>query len=168
MENIVSHFEKATGAILNRNNKTKVFGLGKWKNREQWPIPWLKVETNYFFTLGVYHTNSYQLTIDKNWTNCIDNIRSHRQIISSRRLTLFQRVIYANACMLSKIWYIAHTYPLTQNYAKEINKIIFLYIWNGHYEPVRRSTVFRPRKEGGLGIMNCFIKSIAIVCNSFI
>ena len=90
MENIVSHFEKATGAILNCNNKTKVFGLGKWKNREQWPIPWLKVETNYFFTLGVYHTNSYQLTIDKNWSNCIE-------IISSRRLTLFQRVIYANA-----------------------------------------------------------------------
>ena len=113
MEKIVSYFEKATGAILNRNNKTKVFGLGKWRNKEQWPIPWLKVETNYFLTLGVYHSNSYHLTIDKNWSHCTDNLRSHGQIISNRRLTLFQRVIYANACMLSKIWYIAHIYPPT-------------------------------------------------------
>ena len=49
----ITQFEKATGAILNKN-KTKIFGLGKWANRDQWPITWLKVETENFFTLGVY------------------------------------------------------------------------------------------------------------------
>ena len=89
-------------------------------------------------------------------------------MLRNRRLTLFQRATYANSCMLSKIWYIAHIYPLPLNYAKEINKIIFLYIWNGGYEPVRRATVFRPKNEGGLGIINCFIKSRVIFLNSFI
>ena len=118
MGKIISYFEKATGAILNRNDKTKIFGLGKWANREQWPISWLKVEKQYFLTLGVYHTNNYKFTIDKNWSNCTNALRSHRQILSNRRLTLFQRVVYANSCLLSKIWYISHIYPLQQSYAK--------------------------------------------------
>ena len=89
-------------------------------------------------------------------------------MLSNRKLTLFQRVIYANSCMLSKIWYIAHIYPLSQYHAKEINKILFSYIWTGSYEPIRRSIVFRPRVEGGLGLMNCLIKSQVIMFNSFI
>ena len=89
-------------------------------------------------------------------------------MLSNRRLTLFQRCTYANSCMLSKIWYVTHIYPLTKKYAKEINKIIFLYIWNGRYEPVRRTTVYRSRKEGGLGIINWLLKSQVILLNSFI
>ena len=89
-------------------------------------------------------------------------------MLSNRRLTLFQRATYANSTMLSKIWYIAHIYPLSLEYAKQINKVIFHYLWNGNYEPVRRATVFRTRKEGGLGIINCFIKSQVIFLNSFI
>ena len=89
-------------------------------------------------------------------------------MLSNRKLTLFQRATYINACMLSKIWYVAHIYPLNLSFTKEINKIIFNYLWNGGYEPVRRATVFRPRTEEGLGIIDCFIKCQVIFLNSFI
>ena len=168
VNNIISSFEKATGAVLNRDNKTKIFGVGKWNGIEDWPLSWLKVETQHFFTLGVYHCNSYAGSIETNWTNCVNAIRSHRLILSNRNLTLFQRCTYANACMLSKIWYVAHIYPLPKSYAKEIDKILFNYIWNGRYEPVRRNTVIRPKSEGGLGIIDCFLKSQVILLNSFI
>ena len=49
--------------------------------------------------------------------------------------------------MLSKIWYVAHIYPLSQHYAKEINKVIFSYIWFGKYEPIRRSTKKNPMEK---------------------
>ena len=62
---IVSQFEQATGARLNRNSKTKIFGLGKWKNKITWPLPWLKVELEYFSTLGIYHSNNYVDTLKK-------------------------------------------------------------------------------------------------------
>ena len=62
----------------------------------------------------------------------------------------------------------SHVYPLPLYFAKEINKTIFPYIWNGNYEPVRRVTLFKPRCEGGLGILNCFVKSKVIMFNSFI
>ena len=35
VNNIISLFEKATGAVLNRNNKTKIFVMGKWSGRDQ-------------------------------------------------------------------------------------------------------------------------------------
>ena len=79
-----------------------------------------------------------------------------------------QRVTYANSCMLSKIWYIAHIYPLTKAFTKKVNKIIFYYIWGGRYEPIRRITLYRPKNEGGLAIINCFIKAKTIMINSFL
>ena len=103
---IISHFEQATGAILNRNNKTKIFGTGKWKERKQWPVAWLKIENDYFFSLGIYHSNTYSLSVEKNYSVCEKSIKSHRQMLNSRKLTLYQRSTYVNSCMLSKIWYV--------------------------------------------------------------
>ena len=47
------------------------------------------------------------------------NHQKCKQMINNRKLTLFQRAIYANSCLLSKVWYITHIYPFTQYYAKE-------------------------------------------------
>ena len=80
VNNIILKFEQATGAILNRNNKTKIFGVGKWKNRDQWPLDWLKIEVDHLFTLGIYHSNSYSSSLDKNWSKCVNAINSHRLI----------------------------------------------------------------------------------------
>ncbi len=35
-------FEAALGAILNRNRKTVILGLGSWAGRRDWPLPWLQ------------------------------------------------------------------------------------------------------------------------------
>ena len=69
---------------------------------------------------------------------------------------------------MSKVWYTAHIYPLTEPYAKEINKIIFQYIWGGRYEPIKRNTLYRPKTEGGLAIANCLIKARFLMVNSFL
>ena len=43
IDEIFLNFEKISGAILFRSKKSKVMGLGLWKNRLEWPLPWLKV-----------------------------------------------------------------------------------------------------------------------------
>ena len=164
---IIINFEKATGSKLNKT-KTNIFGVGNWKNRDQWPLPWLQSEKDYLYTLGIYHNNEYNSSVEKNWNVIINKMKQHSNILLNRRLSLYQRVAYANSCMLSKMWYTAHIYPLTESYAKEINKIIFQYIWGGRYEPIRRSTVYRSKKEGGLGIVNSMCKSKSIMINTFL
>ena len=164
---LIIYFEEATGSKLNRS-KTNIFGLGNWKSRDNWPLNWLQSEKDYFYTLGIYHSNEYNSSVEKNWNVIINKMKQHSNILLNRRLSLYQRVAYANSCLVSKIWYTAHIYPLTETYAKEINKIIFQYIWGGRYEPIRRSTVYRSKKEGGLGIINCMCKSKTIMINTFL
>lgn len=75
--NVIDKFESASGSKLNRNNKTKIFGVGRWKGRQQWPVSWLKVETDFMYTLGIYHGNDYASTLEKNWSLIHTNIQSH-------------------------------------------------------------------------------------------
>ena len=164
---LISRFEEATGSKLNRN-KTKIFGIGTWKNRDQWPLQDFKIEKDHLYTLGIYHSNNYNNCVDKNWSEIISKLKNHCNMLLSRRLTLHQRVTYANAVMLSKMWYIAHIYPLTEKYAKEANTIVFRYIWGGRYEPIKRNTVFRPKNEGGLAVVNCLVKAKTIMLSTFI
>ena len=95
-------------------------------------------------------------------------MQSHINLLFNRKISLFQRAAYANSCILSKVWYTSHIYPLTGYYSKEINKIIFNYLWCGGYEPIRRTTVFKPKKKGGLGLINCHIKSKVLLTKSFL
>ena len=129
---------------------------------------WLTVESDKFYTLGIYHNNEYNKCIEKNWEVIIGKIKNHLNSILKRKLSLHQRVIYANSCLLSKVWYIVHTYPLNKTYAKEINKLVFQYVWGGRYEPIKRNTICRPKKEGGLGMINCLAKANTIMINTFL
>ena len=165
---IITDFELATSSKLNRNNKTKIYGLGQWRNRQQWPMDWLKTEKDFLFTLGIYHGNDYLATLDKNWSILVSKIKSHTQILFNRRISIFQRAAYANSCIMSKVWYVCHIYPLTESYVKEINRTVFGYLWGGRYEPIRRTTVFKPKCEGGLGLISCGIKSKVLLANSFL
>ena len=93
----------------------------------------------------MYHNNEYKSSLNMNWDTITGKIKKHSDILLSRRLTLYQRVIYANTCLLSKLWYVAHVYPLTGEHSKKVNTIIFQYIWGGRYEPIKRATIYRPK-----------------------
>ena len=164
---LIRKFERATGSKLNIN-KTKIYGTGNWRDRDQWPILGLHTETDQFFALGIYHSNTYQEGVERNWNVTIDKITKHTNLLLNRKLTLHQRITYANTCILSKLWYIAHVYPLPENYVKQINKVLFQYIWSGRYEPVKRTVLCRAKDEGGLAVINCSLKSKTLMLNSFL
>ena len=89
-------------------------------------------------------------------------------MIMNRKLNLYQRVTYANTCILNKLWYISHIYPLPENHARNINTILFRYIWGGNYEPVKRTTIYRAKDEGGLAVINCLVKSKTLLLNTYL
>ena len=45
-DKIMNMFEVTSGAILSRNEKSKILGIGAWKDRKDWPqqVNWLKSE----------------------------------------------------------------------------------------------------------------------------
>ena len=45
IDEIFVNFKDVSGAILSRSLKSKVMWLGKWRNRNDWPLPWLNVQS---------------------------------------------------------------------------------------------------------------------------
>ena len=59
-------FEVVSAAILSRDNKCKVIGFGRWSNKTDWPLPWLKpVKSLKIF--GIFLADSYTEMQKLNW-----------------------------------------------------------------------------------------------------
>ena len=165
---LVKEFEGATGSLVNRNLKSKIFAMGKWEKKRIWPISWLAQDEDSHFALGIHHCNSYSKTLKANWDFIVSKIESQVRVVNGRKLTLFQRASFSNSCILSRLWYTSHVYPLDICYGRQINKVVFKYLWGGRYEPVKRSTVCLEKDEGGLGIFDCLAKANALFVNTFL
>ena len=168
INNIVIKFENATGAILNRNKKTKIYGLGAWNKSSNWPLKWLKGEIISFKTLGIIYSNDFQVALATNWDQALAAIQSKIRSITIKKLTMYQKVVIVNSVILSKLWYIAHIYPLPMLTAKKINKEIYEYVWGMKNNPINRHTLSLPREKGGLGLNNVVIKAKCILSNTFL
>ena len=168
VDNIVKDFELATNSKINRNEKSRIYSMGGWKDKRDWPLQWVKQDTTSLFTLGIHHCNDYKETLKNNWELVINKIDNHVKVLHARKLNLFQRTSYANTCILAKIWYITHVYPLTQSYGIRVERLVFRYIWCGRYEPIKRSTMNRSRTEGGLSVFDVRAKANAIIVNTLL
>ena len=165
--NILKQFELASSIKLN-TSKTKIFGFGEWKGRMNWPYPDIKVEVFSIHILGITFTHDIMDAIEISWKEILSKIKQKINMLSSRSLTIFQRVIIINALILSKVWYTAHTYPLPLKYSKLINKEIFTFLWLSKYNPIKREVLYQDKSSGGLGLLNVYSKSQSIFISTFI
>ena len=156
----IQRFELATGSKLNKD-KTTIMGIGKWKNRKNWPLDWIK-SVDCTKILGIYFHNDYVNTLEENWRVVTKKIETSVNVLSQRKLSLFQKAIVINSLILSKVWYIAHTLPPVKQYIMKINASIFRYMWCGSYHPINRNTLCLPRESGGVGIINIHFKALSI------
>ena len=62
----VRRFESVSGAILSRAKKCTVLGFGTWKNKNVWPLDYVKTvkEVKIF---GIYIMDSYRSMVKRNW-----------------------------------------------------------------------------------------------------
>ena len=65
-DKIISKFEAMSGAILSRNKKCKILGLGAWSHRQEWPLHYVQSE-NEIKVFGIFIKNNYQSMIKRNW-----------------------------------------------------------------------------------------------------
>ena len=64
-DEVMQKFENMSGAILSRNKKSKVIGLGKWRGKQNWPeqVNWMKVVTEVKI-FGFTICSTYQETLE--------------------------------------------------------------------------------------------------------
>ena len=149
-----------SGAILSRSTKSVVLGLGGWKTRDIWPLPWLKTVTKTTIFGFILH-NDYSVIVEDNWSLQFSKFSSCLKSWSSRVIeTLPQKAEVLSTFALSKVWYRAMVLPLPNKYALKFEKEISSFLWKGHLtnNVVSRDTVCLPKDKGGLGIPHVRIK----------
>ena len=124
IDDVFVKFENISGAILSRSWKSKVMGLGPWKGREHWPLPWLKHKPE-LKIFGFQITPVYKKTLERCWVECFTGFHKTLMSWSSRQLeTLVQRVEVLRVFATSKLWYKASALPLPIKFAKQFEAAV--------------------------------------------
>jgi hypothetical protein len=70
MDAAVADFEAVSGALLNRNRKSVIVGLGTWEAREDWPLPWIQ-SAQQVKVYGFMFSPTFENTVTLSWDRVI-------------------------------------------------------------------------------------------------
>ena len=159
IEDTFVNFENVSGALLSRSRKSKIMGLGRWRNRGMWPLPWLQVVPQ-LKIFGFQVTPSFKLTLEKSWEKCFEGFHKILMSWSSRQLeTLVQRVKVLRVFATSKLWYTASALPLPVKFSKKFESAMSKFIWMGKFEKLKIDEIKNPCLSGGLNLPCIISKS---------
>ena len=163
IDEIFSKFENMSGAILNRDSKTKIMGLGAWKDKTEWGLPWIQVVRkmkSLGFTLG----QSFRETSSLSWKDVVDKMRNLTNIWYSRILpTLKQRIIVVHTFLASLVWYKAAVLKIPKKVLESMESIIGTFLWKGWIERVPLEVLQSDYLEGGMRLVDIGRKGDAIL-----
>jgi hypothetical protein len=149
-DQICRAFEAASGAILNRNRKTVILGLGSWAGRRDWPLPWLQA-VDQAKVLGVMVTPVFAASVAASWELVAAGVERVLLEWAARRLpTLRQRARALETFALSKAWYLAQIIPMPPAVANRLRRAVSDFLWKGRLERLAFDELHSPFSEGGL------------------
>ena len=148
-------FEKVSGGILSRTFKCKIIGFGSWRDKEDWPLPYLR-SVSEIKVFGVFIMNSVRAMVTRNWEFRCQKLQNVLVAWSSRFLeSIFQRIEVVNTFALSRVFYIASILPLPKNITLRMEKSIGKFLWtcSGKVLRVSLREVKLPKLRGGAGLL---------------
>ena len=148
--NLLDDFEKLSGLAVNptktegmwigslRENKAKPFGI-KWPNE---PIK----------ALGVYYSYDQKL-LHENFIEKLDSVKKLANIWSSRGLSLYGKVTVIKSLIIPKFVYVSSFLTIPEGVIKELNQLIFKFLWKG-VDKVTRLSVINTYQKSGLKMID--------------
>ena len=99
-----------------------------------------------------------------NWSDKVEKVRTQVSRWSNRHLSLIGKVLVINTLLYPSFYYVAPVFPIPASVVKEVNKIVFSFLWgNNRPDLVKRETITASRNEGGLGLDNLKLKMDALL-----
>ena len=159
--NLLEVFRKLSGLKINtsktegmwigslRNNKSKPFGI-RWSGE---PIK----------ALGVYYSYDIKLLHEKNFIERLDSVKKLINVWSSRGLSVYGKVTIIKSLIIPKFVYILSLLPAPKEIVKELNRILFKFLWKGTDKVTRLSTI-NEYENGGLKMIDLgsMVKSLRL------
>ena len=109
---------------------------------------------------GILFQQDEGTTTQANVDLVLRKIHNILQRWSARHLSTLGKILIVKTFAISQLIYIMQSLVLTDAHFKEINKLLFKFIWNRHFqaskapERIKRDIVYTPVKYGGLGMLD--------------
>ena len=166
----VKKFETLSGAILSRNHKCKILGIGRWSKRVIWPLDYV-ITVKEIKIFGIYILNSYKSILKRNWDYRVRKFEQAVMSWSSRSIYLLsQRVQVLKTFALSRVYYVASILPMTKSVGNRFEKLIGKFIWtySGKLLRVALNELKLPSKRGGMGLTCIHLMSKSLFLTQFL
>lgn len=148
--NEVEYFGTFSGLKLNKD-KTEGMWLGSFRDQKckplgiKWPEEPLKM-------LGVYLSYDLGASRRRNFEDKLIKIKTITNMWRGRNLTMLGRTQIIKTFLISQLLYVSSALDIPEDIVREVDNIIFSFIWNGKRAKIKRSVLKRNIPEGGLKI----------------
>ena len=163
--NLLEVFGSISGLKVNCE-KTKIVWIGCKKHcKEKLPVSfslnWGETE---FSLLGIKFSTDLAKMPDLNYKNAILSATKLINCWQHRNLTPIGRIAVIKTLILPKFNHLFVSLPTSEKFLKEINKLIFDYLWAGKPEKISRQNIIKDYQRGGLKMIDIpkFEKSLKI------
>ena len=111
--------------------------------------------------LGVYLTYDYDEFIKMNHKQRLKKLENTANWWKGRGLTLYGRAQIINLLLLPKLIYIVTMFAVPEEVIKDINRIVFKFLWRGQ-DRVVRTAMINSYENGGLRVLDfeTLVKSV--------
>ena len=148
----IDAFCRHAGSKINMT-KTECILLGNLKGNFE-NINGIKVNTTVVKCLGIYIGHDKEECYNRNWMKVYHDMEKLFESWKRRKLTILGKCCIVNTLVLSKLIYVASLLPLpTDDFVKQINKLIYNFIWNSR-DRIKRNVLINSIEKGGIGIVD--------------
>ena len=156
---LLERFSKISGLKINKE-KTEALWLGRNKFNISKPLG-IKWSQEPIKVLGVYICTDSKKVIEANFSLRIKKLKQQINIWKQRNLSLIGKVLILKTFGISQFIYLAGLLPFPTCKMKEINQIMYEFVWNGKTDKVKRNVLIQDYCHGGIKMPD--IASINIV-----
>ena len=145
--------------------KTEVIPIGPIKYNHQIfeAHRGLKWSSGPIKVLGITLHHEHETTIQTNYNNALRKIKSSFEIWKRRKMSIFGKIVIINTFIISQLVYYMSVLPTPPTkLLKEIETLIFNFIWNGKKDKIKRQVLTQGRYKGGLAVPDLYIKNKAL------
>ena len=159
----LNELSEVSGLQINRD-KTKCLQIGN-----QVDISFMKdlglEHVNELKVLGIIHNNSNENIVKQNIAAIKPNVNKEISQWKRRYLTPVGRITVIKSLIISKLVHVLTALPSPDiEDVKQINNIMFKYLWGGGPDKIKRTSIVQDYYCGGMKMieLNSFIKSLKI------
>ncbi len=155
----INNFSKVAGPKLNMN-KTEGILLGPLKDSIR-SYNEINFTNDAVRCLGIYIGHDKNECLKKNWVDKLEKIKIIFERWKGRNLTIFGKILIIKSLATSMLIHTMSILEVPDDILKEIEKMIFNFLWNSH-ERIKRKTLIGNKESGGVEMLDIFCKNKAL------